>query len=132
MPDNGSAEGLGEPYWRRIQGLGGWVPIIDVMRASGLKNPGSAHNMANFLESRGREVRKHGNNPAWMRRKDLGLLPEWHLDQIKVRMRNSGLARQEFLESIDRPEFEDMDLVDIFDVLAHDFRSFLESYEETT
>lgn len=115
-------------FWHDLVGLGGWIPIVDVMRAAGLHEASirssQAHKVSTFLRSKGLPVFKQKDrNLNWMRKSDCPALTEHFANMISSRiLRADRSARAEAFEQLDREEFDGMDLVEIFDALACDIR----------
>jgi len=116
-------KGLGRPFWRDIPGLGDWIRLVDVCRASGVK-ANSSHRLNRFLRSRGCELRLVGN--AWYcRRSEMPAFRDFYSEVIQNFLLRSGPRATEAFALLDRPEFEEMELPDIFDALAEDFAATL-------
>lgn len=127
-----SDNGLGSPFWADLHGLGGWIPISDVVRAVGFNHGGMSGRVAGFLEKNGREVRKEPgpNGMWWMRKADCRLLPEFFAQGIRKKIKDFGEERNEALRLLDKPEFDGMELPEIFEALAADWTRTMNAIAE--
>jgi hypothetical protein len=114
---------LGEPYWRKVRGLGDWVRVVDVVRfrrpnltAAGL---GSATTtLVRRLRDAGCEVRLYGRQ-NFVRRKDLDLIPELESGSTAEWLkRTTTKGRDRLYDLASEMDLDGMDIAEVFEALG--------------